>query len=144
MNTGVSRLTLDLAGASDTDAEELQSLAAQLRRALLELDVEDVQLARGAEAPPEGAKPGEAVAVGALVVTAAPLLVRQVLQLVDTWLRNRPLRSVKVEFDGGSIELGHASAEDQRRLIDAFVRARSAPAGIPLSEGTAGTPQSEE
>ncbi|MGY5126155.1 hypothetical protein [Streptomyces nigrescens] len=42
MKTGVSKLTLDLAGASDTDAEELQSLGGQLRRALLELDVEDV------------------------------------------------------------------------------------------------------
>ncbi|MDC7336414.1 hypothetical protein [Streptomyces lydicus] len=129
MNTGVSRLTLDLAGASDTDAEELQSLAEQLRRALMELDVEDVQLARRSAAAPEGAKPGEALAVGALVVTTAPLLVRQVLQLVDTWLRNRPVRSVKVELDGASIELGHASAEDQRRLIDAFVEAKTRQAG---------------
>ncbi|MFE2159232.1 hypothetical protein ACFW9M_15630 [Streptomyces lydicus] len=135
MNTGVSRLTLDLAGASDTDAEELQSLAEQLRRALLELDVEGVQLARRSAAAPEGAKPGEALAVGALVVTTAPLLVRQVLQLVDTWLRNRPVRSVKVELDGASIELGHASAEDQRRLIDAFVEAKTRQAGTSPSGG---------
>ncbi|MFI9357610.1 hypothetical protein ACWGLP_13785 [Streptomyces lydicus] len=129
MNTGVSRLTLDLAGASDTDAEELQLLGEQLRRALLELDVEDVRLARGGTAAPEGAKPGEALAVGALVVTTVPLLVRQVLQLVDTWLRNRPLRSVRVELDGASIELGRASVEDQRRLIDAFVEAKTRQAG---------------
>ncbi|ARH93714.1 hypothetical protein [Streptomyces sp. MOE7] len=129
MNTGVSRLTLDLAGASDTDAEELQSLGEQLRRALLELDVEDVQLARRSAAAPEGAKPGDALAVGALVVTTVPLLVRQVLQLVDTWLRNRPLRGIKVELDGESIELGHASVEDQRRLIDAFVEAKTRQAG---------------
>ncbi|MFC9230825.1 hypothetical protein ACFTZI_18005 [Streptomyces decoyicus] len=133
MNTGVSRLTLDLTGASDTDAEELQSFAEQLRRALLELDVEDVQLARQGGAAPEGAKPGEVIAVGALVVTAVPLLVRQVLQLVDTWLRNRPLRSVTVEIDGDTIELGNASAEDQRRLIDAFVNTRSPQAGTPQS-----------
>ncbi|MGW2026845.1 hypothetical protein [Streptomyces decoyicus] len=140
MNTGVSRLTLDLTGASDTDAEELQSLAEQLRRALLELDVEDVQLARQGGAAPEGAKPGEVIAVGALVVTTVPLLVRQVLQLVDTWLRNRPLRSVTVEIDGDTIELGNASAEDQRRLIDAFVNTRSPQTGTPQ----AGTPQSGE
>ncbi|MFD0166055.1 hypothetical protein ACFVJH_18135 [Streptomyces decoyicus] len=133
MNTGVSRLTLDLTGASDTDADELQSLAEQLRRALLELDVEDVQLARQDAAAPEGAKPGEVIAVGALVVTTVPLLVRQVLQLVDTWLRNRPLRSVTVQIDGDTIELGNASAEDQRRLIDAFVRTRSPQAGTPQS-----------
>ncbi|MCL7490535.1 hypothetical protein M8I34_03600 [Streptomyces sp. MCA2] len=140
MNTGVSRLTLDLTGASDTDADELQSLGEQLRRALLELDVEDVQLARQGAAAPEGAKPGEVIAVGALVVTTVPLLVRQVLQLVDTWLRHRPLRSVTVEIDGDTIELGNASAEDQRRLIDAFVSTRSPQAGTPQ----AGTPQSGE
>ncbi|WP_030991892.1 hypothetical protein [Streptomyces sp. NRRL S-1813] len=131
MNTGVSRLTLVLTGASDTDADELQSLGEQLRRALLELDVEDVQLARQGAAAPEGAKPGEVIAVGALVVTTVPLLVRQVLQLVDTWLRNRPLRSVTVEIDGDTIELRNASAEDQRRLIDAFVSTRSPQAGTP-------------
>ncbi|WP_326617880.1 hypothetical protein OG863_10780 [Streptomyces decoyicus] len=140
MNTGVSRLTLDLTGASDTDADELQSLGEQLRRALLELEVEDVQLARQGAAAPEGAKPGEVIAVGALVVTTVPLLVRQVLQLVDTWLRHRPLRSVTVEIDGDTIELGNASAEDQRRLIDAFVSTRSPQAGTPQ----AGTPQSGE
>ncbi|WP_329172331.1 hypothetical protein OG754_10345 [Streptomyces decoyicus] len=140
MNTGVSRLTLDLTGASDTDADELQSLGEQLRRALLELDVEDVQLARQGAAAPEGAKPGEVIAVGALVVTTVPLLVRQVLQLVDTWLRHRPLRSVTVEIDGDTIELGNASAEDQRRLIDAFVSTRSPQAGTPQS----GTPLSGE
>ncbi|MGW7634414.1 hypothetical protein [Streptomyces decoyicus] len=140
MNTGVSRLTLDLTGASDTDADELQSLGEQLRRALLELDVEDVQLARQGAAAPAGAKPGEVIAVGALVVTTVPLLVRQVLQLVDTWLRHRPLRSVTVEIDGDTIELGNASAEDQRRLIDAFVSTRSPQAGTPQ----AGTPQSGE
>ncbi|KOG38532.1 hypothetical protein [Streptomyces decoyicus] len=133
MNTGVSRLTLDLTGASDTDADELQLLAEQLRRALLELDVEDVQLSRQDGAAPEGAKPGEVIAVGALVVTTVPLLVRQVLQVVDTWLRNRPLRSVTVEIDGDTIELGNASAEDQRRLIDAFVTTRSPQAGTPQS-----------
>ncbi|WP_148589043.1 effector-associated constant component EACC1 [Streptomyces sp. WAC01526] len=133
MKNGAGKLTLDLAGAPDTDTEELRSLAEQLRRSLLELDVDDVQFARGGAAAPEGAKPGEAIAAGVLVVTAAPLLVRQVLQLVDTWLRHRPLRGVRVELDGDTIELGHASAEDQRRLIDAFVSARTRQAGTPSS-----------
>ncbi|MFE6687284.1 hypothetical protein ACFVFQ_12470 [Streptomyces sp. NPDC057743] len=134
MNTGVSRLTLGLTGASDTDPEELSALGEQLRRALLELDVTDVQLARGGAPAPAGAKPAEAIAVGALVVTAAPVLVRQVLNLVDTWLRNRPVRTVTVELDGGRIELTHASRADQGRLIDAFVRERVERAGNPQPE----------
>ncbi|MFK0295278.1 hypothetical protein ACIQU6_33075 [Streptomyces sp. NPDC090442] len=134
MYTGASRLALGLTGASDTDPEELSALTEQLRRALLELDVDDVRLARGGAPAPAGAKPAEAIAVGALVVTAAPVLVRQVLNLVDTWLRNRPVRTVTVELDGGKIELTNASREDQGRLIDAFVRARVEPAGNPQPE----------
>jgi hypothetical protein len=120
-------LSVGLVGTQDTDEEELAYLAGLLRREMLELDVEDVRLGRSATEPPLLAKSGEAVAVGALVVTVAPLLLRQVLKLIDTWLRNRPLRTVKVELDGRSIELGHASVEDQQRLIDAFVNAGTPP-----------------
>jgi hypothetical protein len=70
-----------------------------LRRELLKLDVESERVAGSAAEPPRVAKSVEAVAVGALVVTAAPLLLRQVLKLIDTSLRNRPLRTVKVELD---------------------------------------------
>jgi hypothetical protein len=120
-------LGVELVPTRDTDEEELAYLAGLLRRELLALDVEDVRVARDAAEPPLLAKSGEAVAVGALVVTVAPLLLRQVIKLIDTWLRNRPLRTVKVELDGRSIELGHASVEDQQRLIDAFVNAGAPP-----------------
>jgi hypothetical protein len=120
-------LGVELVPTRDTDEEELAYLAGLLRRELLALDVEDVRVARDAAEPPLLAKSGEAVAVGALVVTVAPLLLRQVIKLIDTWLRNRPLRTVKVELDGRSIELGHASVEDQQRLIDAFVNAGTPP-----------------
>jgi hypothetical protein len=123
MDAEAVSLGVELVGARDSDAEELACLTGLLRRELLQLDVEEVRLARSAAETPLLAKSGEAVAVGALVVTAAPLLVPQVVKLIDTWLRNRPLRTVKVELDGRSIELGHASAEDQQRLIDAFINA---------------------
>jgi hypothetical protein len=123
MSADAVGLGVELVGTRDTDEEELAYLAGLLRRELLELDVEDVRVAQSAAEPPLLAKSGEAVAVGALVVTVAPLLLLQVLKLIDTWLRNRPLRTVKVELDGRSIELGHASAEDQQQLIDAFINA---------------------
>ncbi|WP_049575099.1 hypothetical protein [Streptomyces sp. SBT349] len=134
MSSGASGLRLELVGAPDSDTEELDGLTAQLRNDLLELDVEDVRRAPAVGGLPDGAKAGTTVAVGALVVTAAPFLVRQVLHLVDTWLQNRPDTTVRVELDGGSIELGHASAEERRRLIDLFVdeagrRSGSGPTG---------------
>jgi hypothetical protein len=56
-------LTVVLDGGSDTDAPELAELTGQLRRRLLELDVERVELVRSAEVPVR-AKPLDAVSIG--------------------------------------------------------------------------------
>ncbi|MEU1038314.1 hypothetical protein [Streptomyces sp. NPDC005907] len=111
-------------GLPDTDEDELRWLSSQLRRSLLELDVVDVRLARSASGVPSGSKSSELIAAGTVVVTAAPFILRQVLQLADTWLKNRPVRSIKVELDGHTIELSDASVVERERLIDAFLTHR--------------------
>lgn len=112
---------LELLGLPDTDKDELGCLGNQLRRSLLELDVEDAQFERPSKGVPSGAKGGELIAAGTVVVTVAPLILRQVLQLVETWLKNRPVRGVKVELDDRVIELSDASAVERERLINAFL-----------------------
>ncbi|WP_329181824.1 hypothetical protein [Streptomyces sp. NBC_01477] len=135
--TAGSGMRLVVSGHADVDQAELDALTAQLRRRLLELDVDDVRLDRSGETAPEGAKSGEVITVGALAVSLAPVLLRPVLRLVETWMQNRPVRSVTVDVDGRTIELGHASAEQQQRLVDAFLDdVRRAP-------GASGTPDAE-
>jgi hypothetical protein len=143
---------LEVVGAADVDDEELQELTLSLRRHLLDLDVDDVRPAAGGQVP-QGAKPAETVAVGALVLTAAPVLLRAVLRCVEEWLRNRPVRTVRLELSGRTIELGAVSARDQRRLIEEFVRAgetaEADPAGsngtdgINATDGTDGTDRTD-
>ncbi|MYV98843.1 hypothetical protein GT354_11215 [Streptomyces sp. SID3343] len=116
-----SAVRLELMGLPDTDENELRRLRGQLRRSLLELDVADVRLARSSGDVPSGAKSGQLIAAGTLVVTAAPFVLRQVFQLVDTWLKNRPVRGIKVELGGRTIELSDASIAERERLIDAFL-----------------------
>ncbi|WP_257016647.1 hypothetical protein [Streptomyces sp. Ag82_O1-15] len=115
---------LELTGLPDTDEDELRWLSSQLRRSLLELDVADVRLARSSSDVPSGAKSSELIAAGTVIVTAAPFILRQVLQLVDTWLKNRPVRGIKVDLDGHTIELSDASVVERERLIDAFLAHR--------------------
>jgi hypothetical protein len=125
---GMSKIVrLELIGLSDTDDDELLSLASQLRRSLLELDVTDVQLARSTSDVPAGAKSGELIAAGAVAVTASPFVLRQVLKLAEIWLQNRPVRGIKVELDGCTIELSDASEVERERLIDAFLAHGGAP-----------------
>ncbi|MFD5598120.1 hypothetical protein [Streptomyces griseorubiginosus] len=118
---------LELIGLPDTDDDELLSLGSRLRRSLLELDVTDVQLARSPSDGPAGAKSGELIAAGAVAVTAAPVVLRQVLKFVEIWLQNRPVRGIKVELDGRSIELSDSSEVERERLIDAFLAHGGAP-----------------
>lgn len=122
-----SGMCLVVSGETDVDQEELDELTTQLRQRLLELAVDDVRVGRSDEAVPKGAKPGEILAVGALAVTLAPAVLRPALRLVETWMQNRPVRTVRVEIDGRTLELGHATAEQQQRLVEAFI------------EGTGGT-----
>ncbi|MFG2778863.1 hypothetical protein ACGFY7_13590 [Streptomyces prunicolor] len=112
---------LELLGLPDTDEEELLWLAGQLRRSLAELDVAELRSDHSAGGSAQGSKSGGLIATGTIVVTAASFVLRQALQLTDTWLKNRPVRAVRVELDGRVIELGQATAAERERLIDAFL-----------------------
>ncbi|MGI5518444.1 hypothetical protein [Streptomyces sp. CA-106131] len=113
------QMSLVLTGGPGSDQEELDTLTVHLRERLLELDVERVTLRRQGTAP-AGAKPGEVIAVGALTVTMAPVVLRAVLRLLETWIRNRPVRTIRVTIGEDSVEIKGVSSAGERRLIDTF------------------------
>jgi hypothetical protein len=115
-------LAVQVAVGPDTDAEEIAEATLQLRRELLDLDVEAVELPRAGEAPP-GTRAVELAALGALVVTIAksPLLV-PVVAAVRSWLAGAPDRTIKLELDGDVLELSGLSSNEQRRLTDEWLR----------------------
>jgi hypothetical protein len=114
-------LGIQVAVGPDADPEEVAEATLQLRRELLDLDVEAVELARGGE-PPPGTRAVELAALGALVVTVgqSPLL-GPVLAAVRSWLAGSPQRSIKLELDGDTLELSGLSSNDQRRLVDEWL-----------------------
>ncbi|GGR29007.1 hypothetical protein [Streptomyces netropsis] len=130
-------MTVTLEGAPDSDLVELDELTVQLREELLELDVDRVEPVR-IEETPVGSKPGDAIALGVLAVTLSPIALRGVFRLLETWMTNRPVRKVRVVFGDDSIELEQASAEDQRRLVDAFIGTHE-PVSPVEREGETGT-----
>jgi hypothetical protein len=114
-------LGIQIAVGPDADPEEVAEATLQLRRELLELDVEAVELPRGGE-PPPGTRAVELAALGALVVTVgqSPLL-GPVLAAVRSWLAGSPQRSIKLELDGDTLELSGLSSKEQRRLVDEWL-----------------------
>jgi hypothetical protein len=116
------RLQLSEEGA---DAERLAVLTGYLRAELLQLDVEDVRALSAGE-PPPGSRAFGAVTVGALLIalgqSAAGL--RSVVSAVRDWLRrgDGTHRNVRLELGGDALELSQASAADQERLVELFIR----------------------
>lgn len=109
--------------ATDADDEELERLTDQLRRELLQLDVEAVRRPKVGEAPP-GAKGVDVVATAALVVDVARswTVLVGVVELVQSWMAGKGARrTVKLQIDGDLIEMSHISSEDQQRLIQAWL-----------------------
>ena len=113
--------TLVLQPNSDVDDNELDELTIELRRRLLEdMDISAVNHAISASVP-QNAKSADVAEVGALMLTLSPIALRSMFQLVQEWLKYRPVRTAKVVIGNDSIELTHLADADQRRLIEAFI-----------------------
>jgi hypothetical protein len=118
-------LGIRIAAESGADSEETAEATAQLRRELLDLDVDAVELPRAGE-PPPGTRAVDLAEVGALVVTVAPQLLTSVVAAVRSWLTHSRQRSIKLELDGDALELTAVSSKEQRRLTDEWL-SRHAP-----------------
>ncbi|HZD71316.1 MAG TPA: hypothetical protein VFA45_21155 [Actinomycetes bacterium] len=115
-------LGIQLAVGPDNDAEEVAEATLQLRRELLDLDVEAVELERAGE-PPAGTRAVELAALGALLVTfAKSQILTAVVAAVRSWLARSQQRSIKLEIGGDVLELTAVSSSEQRRLTEEWLR----------------------
>jgi hypothetical protein len=117
-----TRFDIQVAVGPGADDEEVAEATLQLRRELLELDVEAVEIPRAGD-PPPGSRAVDLAAIGALVVTVAqPQLLASVVAAVQSWLVGSRRRSIKLELGGDVLELGGVSSDEQRRLTDEWLR----------------------
>jgi hypothetical protein len=108
-------------------AEDHEKLARQLRKELLELDVESVTLCPG-DAEVFGAKVADPVTIGAVIVamSASGGVFTSLIGALHQWLsRSAKTLKISVTVEGDTIELDKASPEQQQRLVDAFIRRHS-------------------
>jgi len=122
MDDQPAKLDIQLAVGPDDDAEQVAEATLRLRRELLDLDVDAVELPSGGE-PPPGTRAVELAALGALAVTLAKSqMLGPVVAAVRAWLAGSPQRSIKLELDGDVLELTGLSSNEQRRLTDEWLR----------------------
>jgi hypothetical protein len=113
------RVHVDAEGA---EADELAELTGQLRRTLLELDVDAVEPVPSGQAPPD-AKAVEALALGGLLVSLANAsgLLGSVVEAIQSWLVGRGPRSVRLELDGDVLEVSGVSSRRQDELVKVWL-----------------------
>jgi hypothetical protein len=118
-------LILNIESSPDDDVEKLSELTQQLREEIDELDVEKVDLIKSKEELPKGAKAGDVVAWGSLLVTLAASAVSVVLPaLINTlqsWLTRHGRRSMTIVMGEDKLEVTGISSEEQKRLIEAWM-----------------------
>jgi hypothetical protein len=121
MNEHPAVLSVQVAVRPDGDADEVARATLQLRRELLDLDVDAVE-ARGAGEPPPGSRGVDVAALGALVVNIAESqLLTAVVAAVRSWLGGSSRRSIKLQLGGDALELTGVSSREQRRLTDEWL-----------------------
>lgn len=125
MDEHPAALSVQIAVEPDGDAEEVAQATLQLRRELLDLDVDAVEVPGEAE-PPPGAR-GVDAALGALAVNLAdPQLLAAVVATVRSWLAGSSRRSIKLQLGGDALELTGVSSAEQRRLTDEWLARHTA------------------
>ena len=105
-DTCVLPLQLQVDSGNQLSPDELDRVTRQLRRDISALDVESVELSRGANVP-QGAKSAEAVALGSLAVAVLPVAIPKIIEFLRDWLmrgENRTLK-LKLQVGGNSAEI---------------------------------------
>lgn len=110
----------------EADAEQVAQATLQLRRELLDLDVDSVELPAGGQ-PPPGSRGVELAALGALLVgISQSQLLGPVVAAIRSWLGSSPQRSIKLELEGDTLELTGISSAEQRHLVDEWLQRHTA------------------
>jgi hypothetical protein len=95
--------------ATDATEEEIDRMTRQLLSELRGTDVESADLLKSGDLP-SGAKSGEVVTMGSIVISALPTVLPAVIAFVQSWAARSPGRVVKfkgkgIEFEGSPEEL---------------------------------------
>jgi len=107
--------------ATDTDANELNKMARNLREEVYQsTKVESISLLKIGPAP-DGSKAGEAEAIGTLAVQVLPAVLPGLFSLVQDWVARGRGRTIKFKYDGMEFE---GSREDLEKILEKIERGK--------------------
>ncbi len=125
MAEGTLELKLVVDIGPEADKEELETNTLQLRDELMDLDVENVDLVCSGDVP-ANAKAGDPISWGTLLLTLAASggVITTLINSVQSWLIRNDRKSITLELDGDKLDLKGVSTEEQKRLINEWLKRR--------------------
>jgi Effector Associated Constant Component 1 len=114
-------LSVQIAGGPDSDQEELDRLALDLRHELLELDVDSVVRASNGPVPPNAMAGGTSLPDVLIVSLSNSTVLVSVIHVLGWWTKRGIGRKVRVKIGRNTIEINSASAEEKARLIESWL-----------------------
>jgi hypothetical protein len=117
------QVILNIDAGPINDAEELEHLAQWLREEIMELSVEKVEVGHEKGAP-EKAKASTPLDWSTLIITLAASggVLTVLIGLLQSWVTRHERSKVCVEIDGDKLEVAGKPTEEQKQLIDAWLR----------------------
>lgn len=120
MSSSPSSVRIRIDGGAGSDQEELALLGQRLRRDIQQLDVDAVDFIPEGTAP-AGAK-GDPAALASLAVTLAPIVLKSLFDLVQSWSLRHNNASVTIETGGDKVTLTGSPSKEQLALIQAVLQ----------------------
>lgn len=114
-----TELTVRIQSDKNIPEEKLEQLTYALRDELRELDVGNVALNEQNYQIPEGAKSGEFVEIGTILLSlvGGSTFIPSVINGLQSWLQRNDRKKLTIEIKGDKLELTGASKEQQNALI---------------------------
>ncbi|HXJ91895.1 MAG TPA: hypothetical protein VMT20_03330 [Terriglobia bacterium] len=123
--SSLSQFIVTIQPDAGADAEDLERLSTRLREELRELDVESVETVDTGPAPP-GAK-GNALAIGSLALTLAPIVIPPLINLLQSWLNRHEHASLTLEDKNGEkLSISGNPTQEQQEVIASWLRRQQA------------------
>ena len=117
-----TQLQLTLDAGPEADDEELEELTRQLRKELLESEVERIDFAREGEIS-EKAKAGDPISWGTVLLTLAASggALTALISLLQAWLTRHGQSSVTVKIGDDELTVTGKPTEQQQQVINTWL-----------------------
>ncbi|VVB64550.1 Uncharacterised protein [uncultured archaeon] len=115
------KLKLMIDAGPEADQERLEQLTHELRRDLMDLDVDLVEIPKLKGKAPEGTKVVGIAEIGTLLVTLAPSVLSPVISCINTWVSSRKSGEIVIELNGQKLQLKNIPISERQKMFSEFI-----------------------